>query len=63
MPSDNPETSVVPLFGGDDPRYGELTAAILETVRERGEGLLFLGVLGALRLVEDRLIRDQRGEP
>lgn len=53
-------TEPVPLFGGEDPRYGELLAAVLEIVRERGKGLLLVGILGTLRLAEDQLIRDQR---
>lgn len=52
--------SVSSLFGSNDPRYGELTVAILETIRERGEGLLFVGVLGSLRMVEDQLIQEQK---
>lgn len=54
-----PET-VIPLFGGDDPRLGELMVAVLELIRERGKGLPFASVLGVVRLVEDQLIRDQR---
>ena len=60
MPSDPQTTTIVPLFGGADPRYGELLAAIIETVRERGKGLLFVGVVGALRLAEARIIQDQQ---
>lgn len=55
-----PET-VIPLFGGDDPRLNELMVSVLELIRERGKGLPFASVLGVVRLVEDQLIRDQRG--
>lgn len=49
----------VKLSGDTDPRYGELTAAIIETINERGRGLLFVGVLGALRLAEEQVLRGQ----
>lgn len=53
-------SEIVHLFNGADPRYGELLAAIMETIRERENGLLFVGVLGVPRLVEDELIKKQR---
>lgn len=56
------QTAIISLFGPNDPRYGELTVAILETIRERGEGLLFLGILGALRMAEDQLIAHKKYE-
>lgn len=54
--------AIVPLFGGADPRYGELLAAILDVITERQRGLVFAGVLGVLRLVEDELILRQRAQ-
>jgi hypothetical protein len=54
-------TPVIPLFGGEDPRLSELDDAILAVILERGKGLPFAAVVGVLRLVEDRLIRTQRG--
>lgn len=57
MPSDIPAR----LFEGD-PRYGALIDAIVDTINERGRDLLFVGVLGALRLVELRVIENQRGK-
>lgn len=51
---------IVSLFNGEDPRYGELLGAIMDTIAERQKGLLFAGVLGVLRLVEDQLIKNQR---
>lgn len=53
--------SVIPLFGGDDPRLAELDDAILDLIYERANGLPFAAVVGVLRLVEYRLIRNQRG--
>ncbi len=47
------------MFEGD-PRYGALLDAITDTINERGRDLLFVGVLGVLRLAELRLIENQR---
>lgn len=54
------EASVIPLFGGNDPRCGELIAAILDVIYERGKGLPFVSVLGTLRLAENELIKQHR---
>lgn len=51
---------IVPLFNGIDPRYGELTVALISVIEERGRGLLFVGVLGVLRLVEREVMERQR---
>jgi hypothetical protein len=55
-----PDTTVVSLFNGVDPRYDELLTAIMNVIAERQKGLVFAGVLGVLRLVEDELILRQR---
>lgn len=55
----NHHSTIIPLFDGD-PRYGALIDAIIDTINGRGKGLLFVGVIGALRLVEMRVIENQR---
>lgn len=57
-----PTPTATPLFGDDDPRYGTLTDAILATIYERGRGLLLVGVLGAIRLAEEQIVRENYDE-
>ena len=48
----------IPLFHGSDPRYGALLDAIMDVIIDRQEGLLFVGIVGVLRLVETKLLKD-----
>lgn len=57
---DGATSKVVPMFGGEDPRLSILADAVMTTVYERGAGLPFAVVLGALRLVEHDLVRNMR---
>lgn len=50
--------SVTKLHEGD-PRAGELAGAILDVVYERGIGVGFSAVLGALEIVKAHLIKEQ----
>jgi hypothetical protein len=52
---------VIPAFGGADPRCEALLQALLEVLYERGIGLPIPSILGVLRLIEDRVIKDAEG--
>lgn len=60
MEPESQPADVVKLFGTSDPRYGALYQAIIDTIEEHNDGLLFVGLLGVLRLIENEVIRYQR---
>lgn len=50
--------SVVKLFEGDE-RLGNLVVALTDLIYERGDGLPFAGILGAIEITKHKLMQDQ----
>lgn len=55
--------AIVHLRDGADHRITKLLDALVDTINECGKELHFATVLGALRLLEQRLIENQRSAP
>jgi hypothetical protein len=61
MTNDN-DDKIIPLFGGRDPRAGELAEDILQVIYERGGELSTATVVGALEIIKLTLILNSLDE-
>jgi hypothetical protein len=53
------DKKIVHVFGGADPRCETLFQALRDVVYARGSGIPVPSIIGVLRLLEHRIIRDE----